>query len=52
MTYIFQREGKLTRPQVRLIVAHFRPEIFYWLVQTIRSYSSQKPAIIQFHDQK
>ena len=35
-----------------LIVAHFRPEIFYWLVQKIRSLSSQKPAIIQFHDQR
>ena len=35
-----------------LIVAHFRPEIFYWLVQKIRSLSPQKPAITQFHDQK
>ena len=35
-----------------LIVAHFRHEIFYWLVQKIRSLSPQIPAIIQFHDQK
>ena len=35
-----------------LIVAHFRSEIFYWLVQKNRSLSPQKPAIIQFHDQK
>ena len=34
------------------MVVHFRPEIFYWLVQKIRSLSPQKPAIIQFHDKK
>ena len=33
-------------------LAHFRPEIFYWLVQKIPSLSPQKPAIIQFHDPK
>ena len=35
-----------------LIVEHFRPEMFYWLAKKIRSLSQQKPAIIQFHDQK
>ena len=35
-----------------LIVAHFRPEIFYQLVQKIRSFSPQKPSIIQFDDEK
>ena len=35
-----------------LIVVLIRPEIFYWLVQKIRSLSPQKPATIQFHDQK
>ena len=33
-----------------LIVAHFRSEIFYWLVQKICSLSPQKPVIILFHD--
>ena len=38
------------KARLSLIVAHFRPEIFYWLVQKIRSLSPEKPAIIQFHD--
>ena len=49
-----QKAGLLRSIKARfsLIVAHFCPEIFYWLVQKIRSLSQQKPAIIKFLDQK
>ena len=38
--------------RVSFLVAHFRPEIGYWLVKKIRSISPQKPAIMQLHDQE
>ena len=45
---------KSIKARFSLTLAHFHPEIFYWLVQKIRSLSPQKPpaAIIQFHYQK